>query len=247
MPGKSGFYDHTAYAIGAARATGWRSEIDRLTRLSWCALTIESITGNLNSVADLGCADGALVNILHERYRNYYVGVDSFKPFLKIARTINPDVQFIEADLRDLEFRADVVVAIGTTVGHDAPTLMTDIYEFADRAGATTVIATAPTLDSFDPAITAARPPDAPQGWTRTMGPAYVGEAWWCDSQVGGRAVTAQACFDRANTLVQDTPGRRAMVAARLGLRDIVATLAASHPYDEHVRLAQALCDGQTS
>ena len=234
----AGFYDEKAYHIGAASRSGWRSEIDRCIRISWASLTLDLIEPQPQSLVDLGCADGALVKHLQSTNLLHYIGVDAHAPFLHAARSKYPSRTWILGDLRDHTVGADVVVAIGTTVGNTKATAVEEIYAFARRSGARAILVTGPTGTGLDDAIVAIAPPPLEDGWHRTFGPTYAGEVWWVDATERVATVSAEACFVRATGLVDDALGSRAMVAARLGLADELARLVALDPTNEGVLLA---------
>ncbi|MEZ4460394.1 MAG: class I SAM-dependent methyltransferase [bacterium] len=233
-----GFYDEKQYHIGAAARSGWRSEIDRGIRLTWASISLDLMGPIARNIVDLGCADGALVNYLQEHTLVHYTGVEAFEPFLTAAKAKHPSQTWILGDLRDFTSPADVVVAIGTTVGNNRATALHEIYDFARRSCAQAIVVTGPTETGFDEAILAVSPPGLQDGWHRTFGPAYAGEVWWIDAIDEVAPVAPELCFAHATRLVDDTVGSQAMVAARLGLKDELVRIAREHPNDEGVRLA---------
>lgn len=55
--------------------------------------------GPTDSVLDAGCGYGRLLTMMPAEWKGHYIGVDFCDEFVKIARVINPDKQFMRADL----------------------------------------------------------------------------------------------------------------------------------------------------
>jgi len=74
---------------------------------------------NCRSILELGCGNGNLAS--HFLKSNYeYVGLDISYEMLEIARKNNPDVSFIQGDMRDLQIniKFDSIIIPGFTTGH---------------------------------------------------------------------------------------------------------------------------------
>ncbi len=234
-----GFYQDKTGANGAAQKAGWRSEIERSFRFEWISHVIEKSGFTNLSILDIGCADGALVEHLGPNEKSIYVGVEVLPYFLAEARARYPHAKFMEGDFREIELpECDVVVALGTTIGDQGPTTPAEIYAAAKKTGARIIALSTVAGPSSDPALVAFSPPPLSSGWIRTLGPAIHGEHLWVDALHEIPYVDVRVLFDRANRFCDSPPGPAAMLAARLGLTDIVAALNNDHPDDEHVKLA---------
>lgn len=234
-----GFYQDKAYANGAAQKAGWRSEIERSFRFEWISHIIDKSGFTNLSILDIGCADGALIEHLSPDEKKLYVGVEVLPYFLAEARAKYPHTTFLEGDFRTLELpEGDVVVALGTTIGDQGPTTPAEIYAEAIKAGAHIIAVSTVAGPSTDPALVVFSPPPLLSGWIRTLGPAIHGEHLWVDAVHEIPKIDPRVLFDRAHRFCDSPPGPAAMLAARLGLPDIVAALSNDHPDNEHVKLA---------
>lgn len=235
-----GFYHDKAGAIGAAQRAGWRSEIERSFRFEWISHVIDKCGFTSLSILDIGCADGALIEHLSPDEKLHYVGIEVLPHFLSEARKKYPHKEFLEADFRLLELPAsDVVVALGATIGDQGPTTPAEIYAAAHKSGARIIAVSTVAGPSNDPALVAFSPPPLAPGWIRTLGPAIPGEHLWVDAVQEIPKIDARTLFERAKPFCDSAPGPEAMLAARLGLLDVIAMLSHDHPDDEHVKLAQ--------
>jgi SAM-dependent methyltransferase len=234
-----GFYQDKIDANGAAQKAGWRSEIERSFRFEWISHVIEKSEFTNLSILDIGCADGALIDHLNQNEKMHYVGVEVLPHFLTEARRNYPHIEFLEGDFRLLELPAsDVVVALGTTIGDQGPTTPNQIYDAAKLTGTRIIALSTVAGPSTDPALVTFAPPPLASGWIRTMGPPIHGEHLWVDAVVEIPRIEERVLFERAQRFCDSRPGPAAMLAARLGLTDIVAALLKNHPNDDHVKLA---------
>lgn len=79
---------------------------------------IELIDDNENStLLDLGCGNGALSKILHDKGYNVK-GIDASKELLDIARKNYPDIEFIEADATNFFLQEPVDIVFSNAVFH---------------------------------------------------------------------------------------------------------------------------------
>jgi trans-aconitate methyltransferase len=86
------------------RSVGWKSREDQLLRFKILA-DIANLSGD--SVCDVGCGFGDLFPYLVDRFGNAsYFGVDICDKLLQVAKTRQPDVRFVLADILD-ETHAD--------------------------------------------------------------------------------------------------------------------------------------------
>jgi len=234
-----GFYQDKLDANGAAQRAGWRSEIERSFRFEWISHIVEKSDFTDLSILDIGCADGALIEHLNWNKKLHYVGVEVLPHFLGEARAHHPHTEFLEGDFRRRALpESDFVVALGATVGDQGPTTPDEIYDAAKRSGARIIAVSTVAGPSNDTALVAFSPPPLVSGWIRTLGPSIHGEHLWVDAMREIPQIDAHVLFERARRFCASSPGPEAMLAARLGLSDIVATLNNEYPDDEHVKLA---------
>lgn len=240
-----GFYDDKHYAIGAATKAGWRSEIERNLRFTWAESCLKYLEGYYANVVDAGCADGALFNHLHNLANKHYIGVDTHQPFIDTARRQFPHIDVKNEDILQASLPSQAAwVALGVTVGNHHPTSLEAVYRRALELDAAAFVCAAPNSDSYDEALRRQPIPEPAPGWVRTPGPRWEGEILFVDAPVAIPTPDLHALFVRAEQLSSSTPGERAALAARLGLHEVVARLAATHPNDDLVQAAKDFADG---
>lgn len=72
---------------------------------------------NCGAVLDLGCGNGALLKVMHDKDYNV-IGIDASKELLGIAKKSFPDIQFIEADVANFSLREPVDIVFSNAVFH---------------------------------------------------------------------------------------------------------------------------------
>lgn len=99
------FYRHHAHRFSDSRAGGWAS---------WQRI-IEQLPARPRSVIDYGCGNGRFLGFLHDSGLHVdYVGLDSDKTLLDIARLRHPDASFSVAQSpAGLNLHADLVTSFG--------------------------------------------------------------------------------------------------------------------------------------
>lgn len=117
----SAYYDELFDERDPTRSAGWRHPIEQALRFEFALSALSS--WDERSLLDVGCGPGALRRYLKDTSRpTQYVGIDRYAPSIELARRLDPDGQYIEADVLDRvrhHQQFDVVMAIGAAVdGH---------------------------------------------------------------------------------------------------------------------------------
>lgn len=101
------------------------------------AILSETI-GEYDSILDVGCGYGRLLNLMPDSWKGDYVGVDISPDFIDLARQFHPNRAFINSDIRDIpeqlpqgEFDWAIMVSIRPMVRRD---LGADVWDTMERA-----------------------------------------------------------------------------------------------------------------
>lgn len=122
----SAYYDELFDERDPTRSAGWRHPIEQALRFEFALSALPSWgqdEDTSRSLLDVGCGPGALRRYLRDTNRHaQYIGIDRYAPSVELARQLDPEGQYIEADVLDRvrhHQQFDVVMAIGAAVdGH---------------------------------------------------------------------------------------------------------------------------------
>lgn len=116
----SAYYDDLFDVRDPTRSAGWRHPLEQALRFEFALAGMDPWDDQSRSLLDVGCGPGALRRYMVQTQRcAKYIGVDRYGPSVQLAKQLDPEGDYIEADVLDRARHSqqfDAVLAIGAAV-----------------------------------------------------------------------------------------------------------------------------------